>query len=596
MQNESTTETTGVAEHAALVALWELDTVTPEAIRNVLGEPRWPATRAASPTADAWWRYLDAYATARSGQHERGFELADDAHRAAVGVDIRVELLSAGLMAFLKSLRGDHNGATADFAAILADPRAALTAFDRAVLEGNHGTVLWIAGHLQEAARCLMNCLAAMRHEGRRQRAMLTMCNLGQLFVDLGDPASAEDMRRELASLPETAGHPRARVVLPALRLSIGLARRDHADARVAVDELERVYEAQGFVASEAQIVPGAAEACVHNADLPGARRWLKRADAQVDPATQRRAHALCERARALLALGEGDASKACTLAHNAAALLEKENYPFGRVEALETLAVCEEAVGNMKAALEARKRHAGALRALADNANRSRHFFLETRFRLDKLAEERDRAQADSALHARHARELEAVNHKLALHLEEVESLRKEVAEQALRDALTGLYNRRRVGEVWPMFLQRASEPSTPVFVAMIDIDHFKRINDEYGHAVGDEVLKAVALALVRAFRGGDLLLRYGGEEFCVVAEAPSAIMLCARLEGMIQILSPRERREARGVPPVSFSAGVARVGPGETFESATGRADAALYRAKHAGRARVFVAEDLT
>jgi diguanylate cyclase (GGDEF)-like protein len=577
----------------ALIALWESDAATPEGIAAELNAPRWAAARAADPVVDSWWRYLEAYAAIRAGELDRGAPLVESALQVARAADARAELLLTGLAAFCQSVRGEHEAAISALAAVLADVRGALTPFDRAVMEGNQGTVLWLAGRLQEAARNLMNCLAAMRHEGRRQRVMVTMCNLGQLFVDLGDPASAEDMRRELAAMPETARHPRARAVLPALSLAIGLVRREYQAAMEAAAELDRVYREQGFIESEVQIPPAAAEVCLRMGDLNGAREWLARGARLIDAVHHRRAHALCERVEALIALGAGDAVRARELATRAEVVLAGEPYPLGHTQALETRAECEEAVGDLAAALATRKRHAAAVRSLADHANRSRHYLLETHFRLARLAEERDRAKAEGELHAEHARQLADVNRRLADHLAEVEALRKELAEQAVRDALTGLYNRRRIGEAWPRFAALAGDPATPVFVALLDIDHFKRINDESGHAVGDEVLKSVALALVRAFRGGDLLVRYGGEEFCVVAEAPSAIMLCARLEGMMQLLAPRERRDVHRIPAVTFSAGVARAAPGESFEAVAERADAALYRAKKCGRARVFVAE---
>ncbi|MFG6467802.1 GGDEF domain-containing protein [Roseateles sp. BYS87W] len=165
-----------------------------------------------------------------------------------------------------------------------------------------------------------------------------------------------------------------------------------------------------------------------------------------------------------------------------------------------------------------------------------------------------------------------------------------RDEAEQALvrlasLDTLTGLLNRREWMTRAGRALGLAHAGDAPVML-MLDLDHFKRVNDERGHPVGDEVLKLTGEVLKGELRASDLVGRYGGEEFCVVlrqCEPEAFTRLDARLHQAL-----RRRCEASLGFAVDFSAGAVRVKPGETLAAAIQRADDALYRAKAAGRGR--------
>jgi diguanylate cyclase (GGDEF)-like protein len=574
-----------------LIALWESDAIEPATIAAAVEALE---TQSPSVEARAWALFLNAYVAIRAGRMDEARKLIATCRSASGQEAARVQSLAKMLEAFAASLQGEHATALALYAAVLDDENAGLTGFDRAVVHGNYGTALWIAGHLQQAAMRLMDCLAVVREVGHRYRTMVVMSNLGQLLVDLGDPASAAELQQELAAMPEVSAHPRLRVVVPVLALSIEQARHDVSAAHAAALALEPVLDVQPLVESENQIPPAMAESFLNAGDVPRAKAWLGKADALIDPARHRRALARSQRVRALLHLNQGEAQAARDLARLAEAALAEDHYPLGWCESLETLAVCEEASGDLAAALAARKRHSQALRSLADSANRSRHYFLESQYRLARMAGERDRAQAESALHEQHAQDLGTINRQLEEHLAEVEALRRELAEQAVRDALTGLYNRRRVDTWWAPVQEAAVREGRALSLAMIDIDHFKQLNDEFGHAAGDEVLRRVAVHLLRAFRSEDLVLRYGGEEFCIVSPTLTGVQLAARLDGVMKGLGSGERREQRGPSPPAFSGGVAVVGAEESFDAAAARADSALYRAKAAGRARIFLASE--
>lgn len=168
---------------------------------------------------------------------------------------------------------------------------------------------------------------------------------------------------------------------------------------------------------------------------------------------------------------------------------------------------------------------------------------------------------------------------------------LREHLSEQAIRDRLTGLYNRRHLDDQLPVEFERARRKGQPVCLAMVDIDHFKHFNDDFGHEAGDEVLRAIGRYLRESLRRVDLVFRYGGEEFTVILSEADAAGARARLEAI--------REGAKGLsvwyggeklPTPSLSVGVAFSDAEHPDpESLIRAADRALYRAKDLGRDRV-------
>jgi diguanylate cyclase len=187
------------------------------------------------------------------------------------------------------------------------------------------------------------------------------------------------------------------------------------------------------------------------------------------------------------------------------------------------------------------------------------------------------------------------------AASLRELDKIRSNLAAAEQRsntDALTGLANRHALEE----FLRRAQmvamESGRPLSMMMIDIDHFKKFNDTFGHQFGDQVIRLVATMLKNGLRGDDLAARYGGEELVGVLLG-SELDRCREAAERIRQAIARRRvtRQATGevLSSLAVSIGVAQFAPGETLTELIGRCDRALYAAKRGGRNRTVSEQEL-
>ena len=165
-----------------------------------------------------------------------------------------------------------------------------------------------------------------------------------------------------------------------------------------------------------------------------------------------------------------------------------------------------------------------------------------------------------------------------------------RKLARQAVTDALTGLANRKQLNQFSQGTVETARRHHRPLAVVLFDIDHFKVVNDQHGHLVGDQVLCDIAALLARAVRQGDCLGRWGGEEF---------LLICPETRGEQALqLAERILAQARSLPlatgkPCTLSAGVAQLGAGDSVNDLLQRADEALYQAKTQGRDRACLAQ---
>lgn len=188
-----------------------------------------------------------------------------------------------------------------------------------------------------------------------------------------------------------------------------------------------------------------------------------------------------------------------------------------------------------------------------------------------------------------RESEKLSEKNRELEHQYKELKALHVKVHELSVRDSLTGLYNRRYLFEHGDKLLQNNRPTRQPLSAAMLDIDHFKSINDTYGHKIGDDVLKELSVLLVDSMRGGDLVARYGGEEFAILmpgTKFSNAIIACERLRKNV------ENYDWSVIQPglyITVSIGLSGDSTIDTCEELLSLADDQLYKSKNSGRNKV-------
>jgi diguanylate cyclase (GGDEF)-like protein len=182
---------------------------------------------------------------------------------------------------------------------------------------------------------------------------------------------------------------------------------------------------------------------------------------------------------------------------------------------------------------------------------------------------------------------ELDLLNQQLTLQYDQINSLQEKLRQEAIRDPLTGLFNRRHLGEMLPIELARSKRANGALTLLIVDIDHFKNVNDTHGHPAGDAVLQSVANTLKTNVRVGDIVCRYGGEEFILVFPGMrdgDGRMRAEILRRMIESLHINVNDQV--IRATISIGGSVYPKDGNTSDELIARADLALYLAKQNGR----------
>jgi diguanylate cyclase (GGDEF)-like protein len=185
----------------------------------------------------------------------------------------------------------------------------------------------------------------------------------------------------------------------------------------------------------------------------------------------------------------------------------------------------------------------------------------------------------------------LQRMRDRLRKRKADLEEALERIRTMAMRDDLTGLVNRRHMMELLTQECHRGERSGRSFSLALLDIDHFKQVNDQHGHAVGDEVLRAFARATAGVVRASDTLARWGGEEFVLMLPDTPPEIGVRCLERLRESVALMRVPSREGIVQVTVSAGLTRRRNGETIEQTIDRADRALYSAKAQGRNRVVV-----
>ncbi|MCA9840132.1 MAG: diguanylate cyclase [Trueperaceae bacterium] len=266
---------------------------------------------------------------------------------------------------------------------------------------------------------------------------------------------------------------------------------------------------------------------------------------------------------------------QALLVALSALESLDKEKFQSYKPKAYTLISQIYKAQKNYEQALTYFEQGSRLEKALNTEEQQKKQRTLELIYKTEQLKQE--------------ARLLEEKNKELEGYVKRLEELNEQVIELSVRDPLTGLYNRRLLFEQAENYCKLARRYGKPLTVAMIDIDHFKQVNDKFLHKAGDQVLVLLADLMQAHFREADLIARYGGEEFAVVMPETSlenAVIACERLRKTIEtydwsIIHPELR--------VTSSFGLVSQVVCENLEELFSLADKQLYKAKELGRNRL-------
>jgi diguanylate cyclase (GGDEF)-like protein len=229
---------------------------------------------------------------------------------------------------------------------------------------------------------------------------------------------------------------------------------------------------------------------------------------------------------------------------------------------------------------------------ARAHMASRARYQAAALQTELVRLQHKLDEQSSQRRATERARAELETTNAQLSRKIAEVQALQSALHEQAVRDALTGLFNRRYLNETLPTAFALAQREHQALAVAVIDLDHFKQVNDRHGHDAGDTLLAAFGRLLAAHCRKSDVACRYGGEEFCLLMPRTDAATAQRKVSALLALWQQQHFAiEGDTLVGLSFSAGVsdslrAPLSPNMLLQAA----DQQLLAAKQRGRSRVL------
>jgi diguanylate cyclase (GGDEF)-like protein len=339
-----------------------------------------------------------------------------------------------------------------------------------------------------------------------------------------------------------------------------------------------------------------AAEAKLKLGDRATATTLLDEAAAGADAATEPAIPVQLAYVRALLLCELGDIPSAAEVGEAGCALIPRDTHILAVQSCLDLTARLQAQVGNFQRAYELQCRVIAMRKDLAKKSAEVRHIDLHVDHQTHLARMEIEHARRERSIAETAEAAIVQKNQLLEQRLREVERLQESLRELANRDALTGLYNRRYLGEALPGLVSMASRRGDRIVVILIDLDHFKAVNDDYGHQMGDLVLEGFADLVRDGFRAHDLCCRYGGEEFCVVMADTDDIAAHERVEELLDRLGAKVFVSGdQQLTRVGFSAGIVtfRADPRMDLDTVFRRADQALYASKNGGRRQISALE---
>lgn len=511
----------------------------------------------------------------------------------------RVESLLVDLLeVFLAALETNPDDGLGDVEAIRAEAEAHLDPIELSWMELMAGHFRgYMLGWAQEPERTYraLNRLLTSPHAPPGLVANIRM-NIGHAHLLVGNV----DLASTYLQLAWRGYEP-----LPLTPRKLAAARA-WAQCLIAMNEVRRADAVlNSALASRAELASQmflagallvAAEARVKLGDLRSAQSLLDEAAGCADASSEPAVLVHLAYVRALLLSEQGDVPSAAEVGEAGCRQIPRNTHKLGVQACLDLTARLQAQVGNFQRAYELQCQVVTMRHELAKKSAQVRHVDLHVDHQTHLARMEIEHARRERAIAESAEAAIVQKNQLLEQRLREVERLQESLRELANRDPLTGLYNRRYLGEALPQLVSAASRRGDRIVVILIDLDYFKKINDLHGHQMGDLVLEGFADLVRDGFRAHDLCCRYGGEEFCVVMADTDDIAAHERVEELQERLGEKvfaigEQQLTR----VGFSAGIVtfKADPRMDLDLVFRRADQALYASKDGGRRQISALE---
>jgi len=486
---------------------------------------------------------------------------------------------------------GDFESAKRRMSEIDARGNLGYTDCDRFIALNSRAITYKLLGHVDEALRFFYGAVEAAQASGLEGPRITALTNLGGYHQDLYNLEDARNYSEEALRAAREAQAP-VNIVTAAVNLIVVY----HATGLFAEARAMAGY----LLANEDDLLPGALQrrtlplALAHMGvgEIDQAQRYLD--GGAVSAIGDGDGVTLWAWLQTRCLLARGDAVRARQVAEDTLqerVAQRRADLPYEHMQLLNAAADACEALGDAPAALALVRRAHKVYEQLVGRSARARYVALQAGHELAQAQRERDVARDSHRSVEDDRRRLVQLNQALRAQAQETEMLHVRLREQALRDPLTGLHNRRYLFEMSPGLLDLARRQASGLCVVLIDLDHFKLLNDTYGHHAGDAVLQRFATLLAQMLRRSDVVCRHGGEEFVAVMPDIDADGAQAMLGRLLEAYQAQQQDIGRRkLPSCSFSAGIA-VFPthGSSLEQLLSRADRALYSAKARGRARI-------
>ncbi|MGE5089766.1 MAG: GGDEF domain-containing protein [Candidatus Levyibacteriota bacterium] len=465
---------------------------------------------------------------------------------------------------------------------------------DRFWLLNAIGAAHYFTDDLAGAIRYLYEALEALRLAPPSPQHPTVMSNLAAALVTVGDYEPARELAE--AALAELAQFDNPQVAMFArsnlAEALVGIG--DDARALATVDQMLAAAPAATRRAAQNHYLAIAAEIYARNGRIADAVQCATTARAiYADfPGGFNEVHSRW--ADAVVADAQGAAGDAIARLEAAADAARRGKYLPVECKAWDRLAQRHAERGDHAAAYACARELLRAQTQRLSHRASAKYYLLRVEHELSHARDERDRALTQRMEIERANRELERLNSDLQHKMIQIEALQAQLAVEAVHDPLTQLFNRRYLDSVAPGLIAAALRRGSPLALALVDLDHFKQVNDRYGHPAGDLVLREIGRVLPMSLRPADIVCRYGGEEFCIVlpdANGAGAAKALASLAARLRDL--RVQWNGQSLGGFTFSAGISVLGDdGTTMPELLEVADRTLYHAKDAGRDRILIA----